>query len=345
MIRRIGLGLFILSASQLIAQNIECKQNWNLVGVVQQPSTSKSSWSFGSDVTLNTEIVEMFDGTNTYTGSIFDTLKKFEAGQGYWINCSSAATISLPNGVSGSDKLIESTGWHLRGYVNNYSTMSGFLSYMSNKGYTVTEMFDGTNTYTGGIFDTLTSITSGSGYWTYVSAIDYDKFIPNALTADTSLVSITAQSDIDNKSMITAQNVSGALKFYLTTVDGNTSYKKIELSNFTVSQLSSDINSSTLNSADLAQTSGWCGAMVVNGSGSLTVTAVDSPSYMLTDTSTSYTATYATDGNLTIDGNYSKVVWSGTAIDLSGVTSCQISGMPSGITPPSGSYTPPSTPF
>jgi len=118
------------------------------------------------------------------------------------------------------------------------------------------------------------------------------------------------------------------LKFYLTTFDtSGTGYKKISLDNFTASQLNSEINASTLSNTDLAKSSGTCGTFVYDGT-SLTNVSLSDDIHHITKETQSYPASYGTDGNLTINGAYEKVVWSGNAIPLTHVNECTITGMP-----------------
>lgn len=317
--------------SGMQAATLNLSDGWNLISIPSSTTIAKSSLTFSDMGTFN--------GTAPIPSFLITDLVD---GKGYWLQSSGSATITYTEKSTIKIPFL-GTGWNLIG-LPEYANISSFQTAMTSLGYSYSDIgtFNGTAPIPSFL---ITSIDKNKGYWVNVSAIDYSIFIVNALTADTNLTSISSQNDLNSKSIITAQNVSNELKFYLTTINSDTSYKKVVLTNFKSSELNSDINSSTLNATDLAQTTGWCGSFVVDSSNSLTITSVDDESNSLTDSTTSYATTYGgADGNLTINGSYSKVVWSGTAISLAGVNNCQISGFPTGVIDPISEFSPPSIP-
>lgn len=177
--------------------------------------------------------------------------------------------------------------------------------------------------------------------------VSFQSVTMDDLTAVDNLSTIATRETLDNKSIISAQDDSGIVKFYLTTFNNDTSYKKVQLSSFsntTLSGTDSEVNA-TVTSQVSSITSGWCGTALVNSVDNLTMSAVDDESNILTDTTTTYDATYdGTDGNLTINSIDSTVVWFGDSIDLSGVNNCEIDGMPTGVIDPISEFLPPSIP-
>lgn len=167
------------------------------------------------------------------------------------------------------------------------------------------------------------------------------------LTNDADLSSIPDRESLDNKSIITAQDNTGAVQFYLTTFNNDTSYKKVQLSAFSAETLDgTDQEVTTAVASQVsALSSGWCGTALVDSTDTMSMTAVDSAIHILNDTTNVFDVTYSGgDGNLTVDSISSTVVWYGDSIALDTVTSCQISGLPTGVTEPSSLSVPPQVP-
>jgi hypothetical protein len=171
--------------------------------------------------------------------------------------------------------------------------------------------------------NSLQTIESDKVYLVKVTGEINDIYITSALKADTNLGTIdSAVDDLANKSLLIMSNNSGALKTELITFDANSTYRAVEVPNFSASTLtgtSSDINTS-VNS--LKSTSGVCGY-------NWNLASTNVVNMTETQGGSTVQATYnPTDGNLTIGSTYHKVVWySTTPVDLSAITCTTTSGV------------------
>jgi hypothetical protein len=213
----------------------------------------------------NLQTIQGFINNNGELSTVVNPFT-LQTNMGYWVKVSQSCTYTVNEG-SEKETLVD-RGWNLVGFSREYS-ITDLVTYFSNIGATLTTVQTFTNNGTGTLSTAVnpTTINKNQGYWVYISSINYDKFIQNALTADSNLDLSTQPYNV---SFITAQNVNNSLKFYLYSVDNDTGYKKIELSNFKASDLNSEINATTLNSNDLAKTDGWCGYLAV-GSNDITI--------------------------------------------------------------------------
>lgn len=202
------------------------------------------------------------------------------------------------------------------GFYQEYTTGKWFL-YISSSNYFKVHEAGKLKTSEGAITLSGLNFNLSQGH---LSVLNTDQMI-SSLSNDSNLTD-TLDSTLRNKSIITVRNNSDTLQFRLTSFDSPTNtYKKVSLSSgFTASSLSGDVNASASSNIP---SSGECGNWVATSSTTFNLNKTDNNT-----TFEQNAATYSSsDGNLTIDSTYEKVVWYGEYIPVSGIT-CNVDALP-----------------
>ncbi|HOD17281.1 MAG TPA: M14 family zinc carboxypeptidase [Candidatus Cloacimonadota bacterium] len=151
-------------------QEISLTAGWNLISLNVEPS----DLSVGSVLSgIGSSVLQIKDTKRTFSpavASYFNTLSSINLTNGYWINLSAPATLTVTG--TAVDPLSRSinlqTGWNLISYLpENALSVSSALASVSSY---LQEVRSITQIYIpGGGSNTLTTMTPGQGYWIKVS--------------------------------------------------------------------------------------------------------------------------------------------------------------------------------
>lgn len=166
-------------------------------------------------------------------------------------------------------------------------------------------------------------------YYLNFSEFTANDYIEEILQHENNFSAIKSQEDITNKSIVTAQTINNEVQYYLTTINSDQSFYRVELENLslTLLNLSDDNISSTISSQVNSLSDGWCGDFIVDSENSFTINSKDSADSIFK----SFYGTFEPmNGNLSIDDYSSKVVWFGDAIFLSNIINCYVGDISKG---------------
>ncbi len=193
--------IMTIGSVQAATKTISLVSGWNLINTPIQPTSTAitdvlsgisyaSAWSW--DAAGSKWCVYLSDGTTqAYADSKgFGVLSTISAGQGFWVNVNTAATLSIDGAAPGATDQTLVKGWNLIGSKKDESkTVSSVLSMLTSSGvnavtlwtwnaaeqkwdvaipsYTATELA----TYIGAKgFNPIAAIASTSGFWVNASA-------------------------------------------------------------------------------------------------------------------------------------------------------------------------------
>lgn len=149
-------------------QQIALSAGWNLISLNVVPASSAVTDVFSGISGL----LQVKNATLSYAPAMnawFNTLDNLTAGDGYWVNLSSAATLTVPgNSVDAPATPISLTaGWNLVSYLPEsalpvLTALSTIAPYLQQVNYL-------SDSYSPGAKATLTQMEPGKGYWIKVS--------------------------------------------------------------------------------------------------------------------------------------------------------------------------------
>jgi hypothetical protein len=147
-----------------ITYTLELKQNWNLISIPIDPSDDDIG-DILAPINGKYSAVHAYNGKeyeSYYPGDTSSSLKKMDAGRGYWIYMDQAGTLQIKGKAAGKS-ITFNEGWNLIGF-NSTSPLS-VLQALASTGGKLSALYSynsATNRY-----DEVQLLQPGAGYWMY----------------------------------------------------------------------------------------------------------------------------------------------------------------------------------